>query len=337
MNKLLSFIFITFLMLFGGCEQNDMPNIGGDTFGPTELYGCEGANVYDWDSIEFQTSLDQYETTWIAFVLEETTLFNVVIDQAGFHCLIFNGCDGELGSGTPEYNFESIGNGQEVGILTEGQYYMEITNTRNRVDFIFSIALNEIVYGCMNDDAINYNESANVNDGSCQFNDCNTDWYVENYGNMILDCNGNCSPDVWVGDGWCDNGGYLIYPDEEAYNNAQACYDMYEEEEELVACFSQYVNWIDLWCVDLNWDGGDCDEIDYGCPEGQIEDCNGNCAPDSWLGDGYCDDGAYQFNEVDIFFNCETFNNDGGDCDANFNRQQNQQPKYPNGRETIRK
>ena len=40
---------------------------------------------------------------------------------------------------------------------------------------------------------------------------------------MILDCNGNCSPDSWVGDGYCDNGGYFIYPSEEAYYNAQGC------------------------------------------------------------------------------------------------------------------
>ena len=25
------------------------------------------------------------------------------------------------------------------------------------------------------------------------------------------------------------------------------------------------------------------------CPTGEIEDCNGNCAPEAWLGDGLCD------------------------------------------------
>ena len=61
---------------------------------------------------------------------------------------------------------------------------------------------------------------------------------------------------------------------------------------------------VNLMCEDLQWDLGDCDEIDYGCPEGQLEDCNGNCAPDSWLGDGFCDDGSYSYNGNDIFFNC---------------------------------
>ena len=50
------------------------------------------------------------------------------------------------------------------------------------------------------------------------------------------------------------------------------------------------------------------------CPAGQIEDCNGNCCPDFWVGDGYCDDGTYSFNGVPIFLNCEQFGNDGGDC-----------------------
>ena len=29
------------------------------------------------------------------------------------------------------------------------------------------------------------------------FNDSNTDYYIENYGEMILDCDGNCAPLDW--------------------------------------------------------------------------------------------------------------------------------------------
>ncbi len=50
------------------------------------------------------------------------------------------------------------------------------------------------------------------------------------------------------------------------------------------------------------------------CPEGEIEDCNGNCAPTEWIGDGICDDGAFEHNGIPIFFNCPSFFNDGGDC-----------------------
>lgn len=49
---------------------------------------------------------------------------------------------------------------------------------------------------------------------------------------------------------------------------------------------------------------------------GFIPDCNGNCAPVSWIGDGYCDNGFYAYNGVPIYFNCQQFGNDGGDCDA---------------------
>ena len=73
------------------------------------------------------------------------------------------------------------GNGVDVGIVTEGTYYLEITNTRpGRLDFNFSISLAVIVYGCLNDYALNYNVDANVDDGSCEFNDCNTEFYLEN-------------------------------------------------------------------------------------------------------------------------------------------------------------
>ena len=50
------------------------------------------------------------------------------------------------------------------------------------------------------------------------------------------------------------------------------------------------------------------------CPPGEIPDCNGNCAPETWIGDTYCDDGTYGWNGVAIYFNCEEFECDGGDC-----------------------
>jgi hypothetical protein len=50
------------------------------------------------------------------------------------------------------------------------------------------------------------------------------------------------------------------------------------------------------------------------CPAGQIEDCNGNCAPENWIADGFCDDGTFTFGGVAICLNCEQFGFDGGDC-----------------------
>ena len=77
-----------------------------------------------------------------------------------------------------------------------------------------------------------------------------------------------------------------------------------------------------------------CEAIDEGCSETEIEDCNGICAPESWLGDGYCDEGNYEYNGNPIFFNCEELNNDEGDCDAL--GRTTQQRQLPNGKIPIK-
>ena len=309
MNKLLMFL-MSFMLLFTISCDDDDTIVGGGIDPEPELVGCEATQFYDWSDFEFSTSLDAGATTWLGFDLDETTLFSINLNQAGFHCAIFEYCDGELGSPPPLYAFMSNGNGQEVGIVTEGMYYLEITNTRpGRLDFDFSIALNDIVYGCMNDDALNYDNTANVDDGSCEFNDCNTQYYLDNYGEMILDCDGNCAPVSWIGDNYCDDGAYGIY----------------DENGEAIP--------INLYCSELNFDEGDCEVIDEGCTPGLIEDCNGICAPSTWLGDGFCDDGSYEYNGNPIFFDCEELNNDEGDCDVL--GRTTQQRQLPNGKIKI--
>lgn len=286
------------------CDDNTNP-VAPDP--EPEVVGCEAAAIYDWDSVEFSTTLDQNDDVWIAFDISEITLFSIYLDQAGFNCGLYNGCEGEYGAGDPVYAFESVGNGLEVGILPEGEYWLNLVNTRNRVDFIFSIDLNDIVYGCMDNNAQNYNSDANVDDASCVLTDCTTEYWVENYGECVNDCNGNCSPTSWIGDGWCDQGDWGVY----------------DEDGEIVA--------INLWCEEFAWDGGDCEEIADECTAGQVFDCNGNCAPEDWVGDGYCDNGAYSFGGNDIFFDCEEFNNDEGDCEGLM--RMNLDAKYPNGRQ----
>ena len=112
----------------------------------------------------------------------------------------------------------------------------------------------------------------------------------------------------WIGDGWCDDGNYGIE----------------NEEGEVIP--------VNLWCEELEWDLGDCEVIVDECPEGQTEDCNGNCAPENWIGDGYCDDGTYEFEGNQIFYNCEVFENDGGDCNLG---RTSQERVLPNGRILI--
>ena len=273
------------------------------------LVGCEAADVYDWETVEFETSLDGGADTWIAFSLEELTYFTVIINQAGFQVSVYNGCEGEVGLDPPLFVFETIGNGVDIGIVPAGDYWVKIKNTRpNRLDFTFRIELSEILYGCMDDDALNYDETANVDAGNCEYNDCNTEWYTSNYGDMVMDCDGNCSPANWVGDSYCDDGYWGIY----------------DEEGNVIP--------VVLMCEEFNWDEGDCEEIIGECPVGQIEDCNGNCAPEPWVGDGFCDDGTYEFEGNQIYFNCEEFENDGSDCDLG---RIFQQRVLPNGRILI--
>ncbi len=65
---------------------------------------------------------------------------------------------------------------------------------------------------------------------------------------------------------------------------------------------------------------GDDDDVPTNCPGGEIEDCNGNCAPLEWIGDDYCDDENYEWPEdsgVMIQLNCAEFDFDEGDCDGN--------------------
>ncbi len=59
-------------------------------------------------------------------------------------------------------------------------------------------------------------------------------------------------------------------------------------------------------------DDGSCEGV---CDEGAVLDCNGNCSPANWVGDGFCDDGSYSSGGVDIYLNCEAFDFDGGDCE----------------------
>jgi len=66
--------------------------------------------------------------------------------------------------------------------------------------------------------------------------------------------------------------------------------------------------------LDATIDDGSCEYEQGDCEAGYIADCNGNCAPESWIGDGLCDDGAYATGGFDIYLDCEELGFDGGDC-----------------------
>ena len=69
---------------------------------------------------------------------------------------------------------------------------------------------------------------------------------------------------------------------------------------------------VNLNCSTYNYDNGDCNSIGGG-GSGYAYDCVGTLAPvatiNSWIGDGYCDDGTYG-----LVLNCSAYNWDNGDC-----------------------
>jgi len=109
--------------------------------------------------------------------------------------------------------------------------------------------------------------------------DCNGTWG----GTSFTDCSGTCLSETavsWIGDGYCDNGSVYANFDCEAYDN----------------------------------DGGDCSAsgcTQGSCESGYVQDCSGDgdCCPETWIGDGFsdCSDQAW---------GCDLTccNNDGGDC-----------------------
>jgi hypothetical protein len=148
---------------------------------------------------------------------------------------------------------------------------------------------------------------------------------------MIEDCNGEQAPENWVGDGYCDNGAWGADFNCEAFDFDGGDCEGWDEENPW-----DNDDWDDEWngdwpsdsmdCGDMPWWPEDfpCDENDWDWNEdsldwdndnwgdaGMIEDCNGDEAPENWVGDGYCDNGAWGAD-----FNCEAFDFDGGDCEG---------------------
>ena len=165
----------------------------------------------------------------------------------------------------------------------------------------------------------------------------------------VLDCWGDCAPEVSLGDGWCDEafdcdmfmydygdcggGGSCeglcggssgsCYCDDYCFEAGDCCTDICDFCTMYLQCGCE-PDCTGKTCGDDGCFGscGTC-PAGFGCNaafqceeglcewEGEIPDCYGICGPESWVGDGYCDD-LGQYGEPD--FNCEEFAWDGGDC-----------------------
>ena len=196
------------------------------------------------------------------------------------------------------------------------------------------------VYGCTEEQALNYNPNATIDDGSCMY--CETPiyvnvetdslnngvvWYIED-DNGVFDYSGLGSTDYCF-----DSGCFAItmYSDSLGSfdNTNMVITDQFEEvlfnytfgyETSETVTFSIGNSECNFGCTsifainynpDATVNDGSC-EYEGNCPDGEIEDCNGNCAPEGWYADGICDNGNYQFGGNLIDLMC--FDNDGGDC-----------------------
>ena len=54
--------------------------------------------------------------------------------------------------------------------------------------------------------------------------------------------------------------------------------------------------------IDQDCDGADASSGSW--LSGEIADCNGNCAPSYWVGDGTCDNGSFSWGSNSIYLDC---------------------------------
>jgi len=158
------------------------------------------------------------------------------------------------------------------------------------------------------------------------FVDCSDEAYA-NYVGTIVDCSDQyCLPAAELGDGVCTDYTDAGYPGvgfncEELDNDGGDCQTC--AEQGLIdcpdgSCAATLEDCPEVVCTEITDCSGAvlCNEdsvySSYDCLTPlNCEDVNGDGQIVTWLGDGYCDDGAYG-----LFFNCEEWSNDCGDCDG---------------------
>ena len=148
-----------------------------------------------------------------------------------------------------------------------------------------------------------------------------------------LDCNGHCVPLSWIGDGFCDSGvsqwdSNTIYLDCEEFGwDGGDCAPTGDIPQlDGACCLGDQLN-CDRYCQVLSFadciaGGGvflgertSCLDGICQCAPGHIGDCEGNCFPLHWFGDGICHDGEeYPFKVNRLSLGCLELTCDAGDC-----------------------
>ncbi|MDP6853426.1 MAG: T9SS type A sorting domain-containing protein, partial [Candidatus Marinimicrobia bacterium] len=190
------------------------------------------------------------------------------------------------------------------------------------------------------------------NDGG----DCGDDGGESCDEGYVQDCvDDDCCPESYIGDGYGDC-------EDQAYGCDLTCYDEDGGDcddggdtggsEECSDCEYDFTAYgseccdtaadafgIDCATLESNyfWDCSGCNcpldgDEPEGCAEGTVEDCSGDgdCAPESWVGDGWCD-GTDQPYGYDL----TCYDEDGGDCAAAPSCGDDQFDCYGDGTECI--
>ena len=178
-------------------------------------------------------------------------------------------------------------------------------------------------------------DSPGWDDGDWPWGDDSTDvddpWTTD----MIVGCDGEEGPESWIGDGYCDDGSWGVnFNCEEFDFDGGDCEDEWDggdwpgdggfpwdDSTNVITDSLIVIDGDTIFCVSCGddspgWDDGDwpwgddSTDVDDPWTTDMIVGCDGEEGPESWIGDGYCDDGSWGVN-----FNCEEFDFDGGDCE----------------------
>ena len=249
------------------------------------------------------------------------TEYDVTVDGGSYQSEISWDLDGTVQGGAPYAETLCLADGDHTLTMNDsygdgwngnsfnidGQSFTIISGSTETVTFCLGADCAPPT--CDDESACNTGE-----EGDCTYADAgyNCDGTcAEGYQN---DCSGACASSStiasWQGDGYCDDGIYGLYLDCCEFNfddgdcgNAIGC------DGVAVECGGATED----ECGECGGDNSSCADC-AGIPNGDaFLDCAGSCLPGSytsWIGDTYCDDGAFG---VD-FVSCTDFSCDAGDC-----------------------
>jgi hypothetical protein len=315
---------------------------------------CESNDCEIYIELELTTTVDESE-------LEDMEVF-----EENFESLIETELD--LPAGSVQVTDVTISEIRDIEVtvdftitlteeeLAETEFTSEddINDAWEDVEDEIDDGLPEFVYGCTDDEALNYDPDANVGDSSCYY-----DGDVTFYDDVFPIINTNCTYTCHQGGGYEGGLSMMSYEDLMAGGDSGPAVVPYDSDNSLIiqklngtapgAQMPYYSDpldedlidliaaWIDTGALETGDDdsgdtGGD-DGGDDGAGTGTISDCDGNEwdeeAVYSFQGDGYCNDGSdggpnlncvsfyYDLNEETMIADCPLGNLDFGEVDAN--------------------